>query len=56
MQQVFNIVNTLLEKDPVTNQKKLLIRTYKASSSEPMQVKILIYFGHAIFCENKDIE
>lgn len=29
MQQVFNIVNTLLENDPVTNKKKLLIRTYK---------------------------
>ncbi|CAB3231054.1 unnamed protein product [Arctia plantaginis] len=29
MQQVFNIVNTLLEKDPVTNRNKLLIRTYK---------------------------
>lgn len=29
MQQVFNIVNTLLEKDPVTSRSKLLIRTYK---------------------------
>ncbi|XP_026737951.1 serine-protein kinase ATM isoform X2 [Trichoplusia ni] len=29
MQQVFNIVNTLLEKDPVTHKNKLLIRTYK---------------------------
>ncbi|XP_022833925.1 serine-protein kinase ATM [Spodoptera litura] len=29
MQQVFTIVNTLLEKNPVTNKNKLLIRTYK---------------------------
>ncbi|KAG6455766.1 serine-protein kinase ATM [Manduca sexta] len=29
MQQVFNIVNTLLEKDPITSRNKLLIRTYK---------------------------
>ncbi|CAG5022045.1 unnamed protein product [Parnassius apollo] len=29
MQQVFNIVNTLLEKNPITNKNKLLIRTYK---------------------------
>ncbi|CAH0603140.1 unnamed protein product [Chrysodeixis includens] len=29
MQQVFNIVNTLLENDPVTHKNKLLIRTYK---------------------------
>ncbi|CAG4944828.1 unnamed protein product [Colias eurytheme] len=29
MQQVFNIVNTLLEKNPVTYHNKLLIRTYK---------------------------
>ncbi|XP_049866629.1 serine-protein kinase ATM isoform X2 [Pectinophora gossypiella] len=29
MQQVFNIVNTLLENDPVTSRNKLLIRTYK---------------------------
>ncbi|XP_050361625.1 serine-protein kinase ATM [Nymphalis io] len=29
MQQVFNIVNTLLEKSPVTKRNKLLIRTYK---------------------------
>ncbi|PZC82370.1 hypothetical protein B5X24_HaOG210411 [Helicoverpa armigera] len=29
MQQVFSIVNTLLENNPVTNKNKLLIRTYK---------------------------
>ncbi|KAF9415043.1 hypothetical protein HW555_007199 [Spodoptera exigua] len=29
MQQVFTIVNTLLEKNPVTNKNKLHIRTYK---------------------------
>ncbi|XP_073941777.1 serine-protein kinase ATM-like isoform X3 [Choristoneura fumiferana] len=29
MQQVFHIVNTLLEKNPVTSRNKLLIRTYK---------------------------
>ncbi|XP_053625660.1 serine-protein kinase ATM [Plodia interpunctella] len=29
MQQVFNIVNTLLEKNAVTSRSKLLIRTYK---------------------------
>ncbi|XP_047544765.1 serine-protein kinase ATM isoform X2 [Vanessa atalanta] len=29
MQQVFNIVNTLLEKSPDTKRNKLLIRTYK---------------------------
>ncbi|CAK1549906.1 unnamed protein product [Leptosia nina] len=29
MQQVFTIVNTLLEKNPVTYHNKLLIRTYK---------------------------
>ncbi|CAH0725816.1 unnamed protein product, partial [Brenthis ino] len=29
MQQVFNIVNTLLEKNPITRRNKLLIRTYK---------------------------
>ncbi|OWR44587.1 serine-protein kinase ATM [Danaus plexippus plexippus] len=31
MQQVFTIVNTLLEKNPITNRSKLLIRTYKVS-------------------------
>ncbi|KPI93799.1 Serine-protein kinase ATM [Papilio xuthus] len=29
MQQVFNIVNTLLENNPITKKNKLLIRTYK---------------------------
>ncbi|XP_068621125.1 serine-protein kinase ATM [Battus philenor] len=29
MQQVFNIVNTLLENNPITNKNKLIIRTYK---------------------------
>ncbi|KAL4708134.1 hypothetical protein ACJJTC_009913 [Scirpophaga incertulas] len=29
MQQVFDIVNTLLEKNSITNKNKLLIRTYK---------------------------
>ncbi|XP_026322463.1 serine-protein kinase ATM isoform X2 [Hyposmocoma kahamanoa] len=29
MQQVFNIVNILIEKDPVTSRNKLNIRTYK---------------------------
>ncbi|CAH2104651.1 unnamed protein product [Euphydryas editha] len=29
MQQVFSIVNTLLEKNPITKRNKLLIRTYK---------------------------
>ncbi|XP_047515657.1 serine-protein kinase ATM [Pieris napi] len=29
MQQVFSIVNTLLEKNPITYHNKLLIRTYK---------------------------
>ncbi|XP_041988824.1 serine-protein kinase ATM [Aricia agestis] len=29
MQQVFNIVNTLLEKNPITYRSKLYIRTYK---------------------------
>ncbi|CAH2066738.1 unnamed protein product, partial [Iphiclides podalirius] len=29
MQQVFNIVNKLLENNPITNKNKLLVRTYK---------------------------